>query len=111
MGYLAAAAGAKELSKLQAQVAKGDGSKAERRAQRDRLSELKAAPAAEREYRVSFTFPAAARRLAPPLITLSKVAFAWGGGGGARGRAAGAAGATAGGECAHHAGHQGRRRV
>ena len=79
-----AAAGAKELSKLQAQVAKGDGSKAERRAQRDRLSELKAAPAAEREYRVSFTFPAAARRLAPPLITLSKVAFAWGGGGGTR---------------------------
>ena len=76
----------KELHKLQASLAKGDAAaatKSARKQAKERIDEIKssAGGAPDKEYLVRFTIPVAARRLNPPLITLSDVGFGYAGGG------------------------------
>lgn len=62
-------------------LCQGDGaasSKSGRKAVKERLGELKAAPPVSRDYTVRFAFEAAARKLNPPLITMDKVEFSFG---------------------------------
>ena len=47
--------------------------KSGRKAAKERIEEIKSAPAASRDYTVKFNFEAAARKLNPPLITMEKV--------------------------------------
>ena len=81
----------KELNRLQQNLG-GGGEKAStksgRKQMKERIEEIKAAPALEKEYKVRFIIPAASRRLNPPLITMKQVGFRYaggaaGGGGGA----------------------------
>ena len=73
----------KELNKLQSSLAGGGdkaSSKAGRKQMRERVDELKEkGTVVEKEYRVKFNFPAAARRLNPPLISMRSVAFRYSG--------------------------------
>ena len=75
-----AAAGTKELHKLQAQIAKGEGagaSKSGRKQAKERVAELQSGPAPEKEYKVKFTIPVAARELRGTLIQMDKVGFSY----------------------------------
>ena len=75
-----AAASAKEATKLQAQLAKGEGagaSKAGRKLAKEKIEEAKAAPRVEKEYKVKFTIPEAARRLHGTLVAMRQVGFAY----------------------------------
>ena len=76
-----AAAEQKELSKLQSQLSKGGSAadtKSGRRAAKERIEEIRSSGKAEKDYQVVFHIEAAARKLNPPLITMSNVSIAYG---------------------------------
>jgi ATP-binding cassette subfamily F protein 1 len=78
-----AAAEHKELTQLTAALAKGtgqSGTKSGRAKMKERIEQIKGAAPPQKEYKVQFLIAAAARRLNPPLITMSSVAFEYAGG-------------------------------
>ncbi|KAL1526677.1 hypothetical protein AB1Y20_015380 [Prymnesium parvum] len=68
----------KELGKIEASLAKGGAdaaNKSARRQLKERAAEISGSAPVEKEYKVQFHFPAAERRLNPPLISMREVTF------------------------------------